>query len=94
MTQPSTIQLLDKATASHSDLFDARHETAFRLFNGFYEGYPDLVVDVYGQTLVIHNYANNPLQNDSDIQEVAAHLQNALSWLRTGILKTRNSSVQ
>ena len=94
MTQPNVIQLLDKAIASRTDLFDAHHESAFRIFNGFYEGYPDLVVDVYGQTLVIHNYADNPLQNNSDIWEVIEHLKTSLSWLHAGILKTRNSPVQ
>jgi len=94
MTQPSIIQLLDKATASSATLMDSRHETAFRLFNGFYEGYPDLVADVYGQTLVIHNYADNPLENNSLVQELIEHFKNSLSWLRAGILKTRNSAVQ
>jgi 23S rRNA (cytosine1962-C5)-methyltransferase len=94
MTQTNVKKLLDRAIASRSTLFDSRHESAFRLFNGFYEGYPDIVVDVYGQTLVIHNYAENPLQCVSDIQEIIIYLQNSLSWLRSGILKTRNSSVQ
>ena len=88
------IQLLDKAIASRADLFDARHESAFRLFNGFYEGYPELVVDVYGQSVVIHNYADNPLQNNVDFQEIIKYLQHSLSWLGAGILKTRNSPAQ
>ena len=102
MTHRHFRQLLDKAIAlrqaqdiaSRSTLVDSRHESAFRLFNGFYEGYPDIVVDVYGQTLVIHNYAENPLQSVSDIQEIIIYLQNSLSWLRAGVLKTRNSAVQ
>ena len=94
MTQTNIKKLLDQAIASRSTLFDSRYESAFRLFNGFYEGDPDLAVDVYGQTLVIHNYADNPLQNDSDIQEVIEYLQNSLSWLRAGVLKTRKGSTQ
>jgi hypothetical protein len=43
--------LLEKAIASRVPLLDSRHESAFRLFNGFYEGYPDLALDVYGRTL-------------------------------------------
>jgi 23S rRNA (cytosine1962-C5)-methyltransferase len=45
---------LEHALAARADLLDERHEFAFRLFNGFYEGYPDLVVDVYARTLVIY----------------------------------------
>lgn len=94
MMQTNLKQLIDKAIASRSDIFDTRHESALRIFNGFYEGYPDLVVDVYGQTLVVHNYADNPLQNDTVIQEVIEYLQNSTSWLRAGLLKARNSPAQ
>lgn len=94
MTQTNVKQLLDKAILSRSTAIDPRQESAFRLFNGFYEGYPDLVVDVYGQTLVIHNYTDNPPQTDSQIQQLIEHLRNSLSWLRAGILKTRNSAKQ
>lgn len=82
--------LLDQAIASRRALVDATHETAFRLFNGFYEGHPDLVLDVYGSTLVIHNYIDEPSQNQSLIQEIAEYLRTSTSWLRAGIVKTRN----
>lgn len=89
------IPLLENAIASRQALFQASHESAFRLFNGFYEGYPDLALDVYGRTLVIHNYADNPTQNNDDIvQDAIQHLQTTLNWLRAGVLKTRNSVIQ
>ena len=94
MTQPSIKQLLDNAIASRLTLMDTHHESAFRIFNGFYEGYPDLVVDIYGYTAVIHNYADNPAQNQSVVLEVTDHLQSILTWLRAGIVKTRNSNSQ
>jgi len=93
MTTP-LLPLLDKAIASRAHLIDSRHESAFRLFNGFYEGDPDLALDVYGRTLLIHNYANDPAQNGSMIREVADYLQSALVWLRAGIIKTRNGKTQ
>ncbi len=86
--------LLEKAIASHSAFFDPSHESAFRLFNGFTEGYPELVVDVYGHTLVIHNYADEPVKNDELIKEATAYLQTSQDWLQTGILKTRNAPTQ
>jgi len=89
------LSLLEKAIASRTALFDSPHESAFRLFNGFAEGYPDLAVDIYGRTLVIHNYADDPDQNQILIQELTHHLQTSLkNWLRAGILKTRNAKVQ
>ena len=50
-------ELLGRALDERSGFFDARHEAAFRLFNGFTEGLPELVVDLYGRTLVIHDYS-------------------------------------
>jgi 23S rRNA (cytosine1962-C5)-methyltransferase len=82
--------LLKKAIASRSHLFLEPHESAFRLFNGFYEGYPDLALDVYGRTLVVHNYADDPAGNTSAIQAAVAQVRNELDWLHAGILKTRN----
>lgn len=78
---------LDQNHASHQMLSGSGHEGAFRLFNGFYEGYADLVLDVYGHTLVVHDYSEQP---ESDfIREVTEYTRNALPWLKAGILKTR-----
>ncbi len=90
MTFESIQALLEKATASRAHLFDSPHEMAFRLFNGFTEGYTDLVLDVYGQTLVLFNHADDPTQNQSVINEVIQFLRQRLNWLRAGVVKTRN----
>jgi 23S rRNA (cytosine1962-C5)-methyltransferase len=84
--------LLDSAVASRLTLFDSNHEKAFRLFNGFSEGYTSLAIDVYAQTLVIHDYADEP--NSVFINETAHYMQNNLSWLRASIVKTRNGKTQ
>ncbi len=88
------IPLLEKAITSRAPLMDPRHEAAFRLFNGFTEGHPDIALDVYASTLVIHNYADDPLHNQNVIQEVTAYLQTTLSWLHAGVLKLRNGKTQ
>jgi 23S rRNA (cytosine1962-C5)-methyltransferase len=85
---------LEKALASRLTLMDSTHESAFRLFNGFTEGYPELVIDVYARTLVIHNYADDPIQNEEIIKEANSYIQKTFPWLNTGILKTRNSTSQ
>jgi 23S rRNA (cytosine1962-C5)-methyltransferase len=92
MTFDSLRPLLDQALASRPTLSGLSHEEAFRLFNGFYEGCPNLVLDVYGHTLVIHDYSEQPQQGT--ILEITNYLKTNLNWLRAGILKTRNGATQ
>jgi 23S rRNA (cytosine1962-C5)-methyltransferase len=87
-----TIQvLLEKAIIAREAMFDSGHKTALRLFNGFLEGCPELVIDLYASTLVLHNYAEAPKDGVSMIREAQATLQKRLPWLQAGIVKTRNS---
>jgi len=51
-------------------------------------------LDIYGHTLVIHNYVDNPIQNQTLIQETITYLRTSLHWLRGGVLKTRNGRTQ
>ena len=90
----SILPLLDKAIASRAHLVDSHHEAAFRLFNGFTEGDPNLSADIYAQTLVIHNYADDPIDNQLFIEDVVRHLRTLLDWLRVGIIKHRNGITQ
>lgn len=83
--------MLEKAVASRTGLFDARHESAIRLFNGFYEGNAGIAVDLYAKTAVIHDYAAQPEQSENTAAEITHTLQAAMPWLKTIILKTRNS---
>ena len=90
----SLTSLLEKAFASRTPLVDSKHESAFRLFNGFIEGCPDIVIDLYASTAVIHNYADNPEQGALLVQEALQFLNTSLGWLRAGIVKTRNGATQ
>lgn len=85
---------LVEAVRSRAVFCQPPYESAFRLFNGFNEGNPDLVIDIYGRTLVIHNYADHPAQNISVISETTSYLRRTLDWLRAGIIKTRNGATQ
>lgn len=87
-------QLLEQAIEARRSLFDPAHQSAFRLFNGFSEGNPDLVIDIYASTAVFHNYAENAAHGRALVQEAQSFLGNSLSWLRAGILKTRNGKTQ
>ncbi|MBN2116622.1 MAG: class I SAM-dependent methyltransferase [Anaerolineales bacterium] len=86
--------LLEKAMEARASLFDARHESAFRLFNGFTEGDPDLAIDLYASTLVIHNYADDPAQGSLPVEQAQQFLRDELSWLRAGVIKRRNAASQ
>ena len=94
MSSNSVISLLEKALEARASLFDAQHQTAFRLFNGFTEGKPDLVIDLYASTLLIHNYADDRAQGKPLVQQAGTFLQNQLNWLRAGIVKTRKAETQ
>jgi 23S rRNA (cytosine1962-C5)-methyltransferase len=86
--------LLEKAIALRTAFFDSRHESAFRLFNGFTEGCPDLVIDLYASTIVLHNYADQPEQGKALVEEAQQFLTSSFNWLRAGIEKTRNGTTQ
>lgn len=88
------IPILEKAIMARAHHFDKKHPSAFRLFNGFHEGDPCLALDVYGHTLVIHNYADDPAQDQGLIQEAVSYLRDKIIWLRAGIIKTRNGKTQ
>jgi 23S rRNA (cytosine1962-C5)-methyltransferase len=87
---PTFIPLLKKAVEGRESLFDTAHLSAFRLFNGFSEGNPELVIDVYASTLVFYNYAEHASQGISLVREAQTLLRNELSWIHAGVLKIRN----
>lgn len=94
MSSNAVVSLLEKAIDARASFFDARHEAAFRLFSGFVEGYPDLVIELYGSTLVIHNYAKIPALGETAVQQAQEFLQERLSWVRACIVKTRHAETQ
>jgi 23S rRNA (cytosine1962-C5)-methyltransferase len=91
MKTDSIVLLLETAIAARVELFDERHETAFRLFNGFTEGHPNLVIDLYAKTIVLHNYADQPANGFSAVQTALEFLPARLPWVQTVVVKTRNS---
>jgi 23S rRNA (cytosine1962-C5)-methyltransferase len=82
--------LINAAIDARAELVDPRHETAFRLFNGFTEGLPALALDIYAQALVIHDYVNQP-----DGALMASALKTVCErwpWITSAVLKPRQSS--
>jgi 23S rRNA (cytosine1962-C5)-methyltransferase len=49
-----------------------------------------VVIDVYGRTILIHDYTDRPEENRERFDKIVDFLQKQIEWLRAGILKTRN----
>ena len=94
MHDVTVTRLLQKAIEARASLFDARHENAFRLFNGFTEGYPPLSLDLYAGTVIFHNYHSDALLGMEAVDTAKEFLFDSLSWLHAGIVKSRNSTFQ
>ena len=82
------INLLDAALAARGAFFDERHESAFRLFNGFLEGFPALSVDIYAHSVLLHNYADPPA--DDLTADAQRWVLEKFPWARCVIVKTRS----
>ncbi|HEY8598756.1 MAG TPA: class I SAM-dependent methyltransferase [Thermomicrobiales bacterium] len=96
-TEPTASALLgrlDTAIRARADLFDPAHQAAFRLLNGFLEGAPDLAIDLYARTIVIHDYATPAEPQRPTILAVIDYLREQLPWLRAIILKCRHAADQ
>jgi len=94
MTQPIA-PLLERALNSRADLFNAPHETAFRIFNGFTEGQPHLSLDLYAGTILFHNYHPDTAEGLALVKETQVFIQNHTvfsKWLHAGIVKSRSSN--
>lgn len=86
--------LMLRALEARLAFLSDRHDNALRLFNGFIEGSPDLVVDLYASTLVLYNYSENP---DSAAPLIGAALdfyKAQLPWIQAAVVKARNAQAQ
>jgi len=85
-------EILQNAISARTALFDEKHQSAFRLFNGFLEGNPDIAIDFYARTVVIHNYADSPAEGKEAVQVASEFLLAEFSWLKAIIVKTRKGA--
>ncbi len=90
MPDESIADLLERDLEARDVMFDDRHQTAFRLFNGFMEGHPSLVVVLYAGTIVLHKYADIPSKGEAAIHTALQFLRTRLPWVHIMVLKTRN----
>lgn len=81
------LRVIEPALAFRKPLLDEDSRSALRLFNGFTEGCPDLVVDLYAHTLVIFDYAAP--KPDRDWQFLWEWYRREIPWVDAVILKNR-----
>jgi 23S rRNA (cytosine1962-C5)-methyltransferase len=80
--------IISAAIEKRKPLITAPYQTAFRLLNGFSEGLPNYVIDIFGRTLVIDDYSGQ------DREDIIHIIKEKLPWLQTGILKERKARTQ
>ena len=83
------LTLLQNTIAARAALFDEKYQSAFRLFNGFSEGNPEIAIDLYARTVVIHNYADIPDEGEIFARQAREFLLNEFSWIKAIIVKNR-----
>ena len=82
-------EFFSKAFSSRQNNLSQDHQQAFRLFNGFTEGYTNVCIDVYGKTILLHDYADSPDQEL--LKNLEIHLLEIFPWVECIIIKMRNS---
>ncbi len=84
---------LEKAFAARQPLIDPDHCSAFRLYSGFYEGDPDLVIDLYGHTLVLNNFRKSLVQSVGLLDNAQTYALERFPWITCAIQKTRYAAI-
>ena len=80
---------LERCLDARGALIRQGSKNALRLFNGFYEGMPGLVVDLFASTLVISNHSRDPESLKEAELSVQAFFRQRLPWISSVLVKRR-----
>ena len=87
----------DNMTEQIQQCFQLRREDptllacdAYRLFNGFFEGLPGLVIDRYATAIVISNHSRQPESLEGTIDQIVKFNLTEVPWVKSILLKTRH----
>ena len=86
-------EALSRSLQCRQALLHEPHNNALRLFNGFTEGYPPLVVDLYGRTLVVFTHKVSAAESHVLALTVHEALLPHADWIECVLLKQRSSQV-
>lgn len=98
MPDHDLLSLLEKAFVfrqeqNHLEILPITGSSALRLFNGFWEGFPGLAVDLYGRSLVFHGYTQNEAENLNNARLALGYYTSALPFaISAAILKNRGAA--
>lgn len=80
---------LDKCLNIRLPILDQEHSCAIRLYNGFYESIPNLVIDIFGRTLLINWHGENANDLEILVKLIQGFYLEKLPWIETILLKAR-----
>jgi len=82
------------ALEARTYLLPTEHHAALRLFAGFYEGNPELLVDLYAHTIILFDYSKDKLVGDVDLRKAQDFYLSKYPWIESVIQKRRSVSDQ
>ena len=82
---------LNLALEARSKILHEKHHSALRLFAGFYEGLPDLIADLYADTLVFFDYGEDGQVGKDNLRLAEDFYLSKLLWIDCVVQKTRHS---
>lgn len=85
--------LITTALEARFHLLETRHQTALRLLNGFTEGWPSVVIELYADTLVIINHSKPSQALNPSPQEILSIYHQHLPWLGCAVVKNRHTKI-
>jgi 23S rRNA (cytosine1962-C5)-methyltransferase len=89
MTDNSLAESMEKAFIARQCLLDMDNQAALRLFAGFYEGEPRLIVDIFAGTLLLTAYCDSTSEAQV-LLDIAQHFyQERIPWLSCVVQKQR-----
>lgn len=84
-------KILDRAIEARQHLIDIEHQSPLKLFNGFREGYPDLVIELYARSIVVQlSKAQNEREHHL-IDSLKELLTIRFQWIQAIVVKERKS---
>lgn len=83
--------LIESALQRRLPLLDESHKGAYRLLNGFTEGFPALAADIYGQTLVLFTHKVTGGESEALLHSACEHYTRLLPWVGCAVGKQRSA---
>lgn len=88
---PTPLELFTESFARRQELLGAEHDGACRLFNGYTEGLPGVVAELYGDTLVVSSKASSEADEVLEPGALVETARKLLPSLRAVLWKFRSS---